>query len=141
MGAWIVIIRIICLGLNIYIAGKKNRSMAVWAILGLIFAWLSLIILLLLRPKELPYHQADDNYPYHRSQPSLETKQTQQEIPVKDSFSSTLKDMARKTRKVSTNCKACGAPLIGRHDQFVICEYCGTGVRLDEDEAGSDSNG
>ena len=45
-----VIIWVVCLILNIYLAKKKNRSVAAWVVLSIFFSWIALIILAILRP-------------------------------------------------------------------------------------------
>ena len=47
-----VIIWIVCLVLNIYLAKKKNRSVAAWVILSIFFSWIALIINAVMKPKE-----------------------------------------------------------------------------------------
>ena len=47
-----IIIWVVCLVLNIYLAKKKNRSIALWVILSIFFSWIVLIINLVMKPKE-----------------------------------------------------------------------------------------
>ena len=144
MGAAAFIFWIACLILNIYLAKKKNRSVAAWVILSIFFSWIALIVLLVLRSKAptaqnytytySPNNHQDDTMTRSHI-PDTDRKDSDDFIDVApDKVSSVIKSAAKKTHKVATNCKACGAPIIGRHDQFVVCEYCGTGMRLDEDE-------
>jgi len=47
-----IIIWIVCLVLNIYVAKQKNRSIAAWVVLSIFFSWIALIINLVMKPKE-----------------------------------------------------------------------------------------
>ncbi|MCD7922496.1 MAG: hypothetical protein LUG27_08740 [Clostridiales bacterium] len=44
--AWIIglIIWIVCLVLNIRIAQRKNRNLALWVVLSVFFSWITLIV-------------------------------------------------------------------------------------------------
>ncbi|MCC8029691.1 MAG: hypothetical protein LIO75_07855 [Lachnospiraceae bacterium] len=54
MFIWLIgfIIWIVCLILNIRIAQNKNRNLVVWVILSVFFSWITLIINLILPPRE-----------------------------------------------------------------------------------------
>jgi hypothetical protein len=48
----LVMINLVPVALNAYLARKKARRMAVWMLLGLFFSFFSTIVLVLLKPRQ-----------------------------------------------------------------------------------------
>ncbi len=159
MGSGGVVLRIIFAVLNAYIAKRKGRSTLIWAVLGFILPFIALILNLI-----LPAKVSDDSGHYGgysrqnrrdettrgytapgpdrsgyeqnttRSASSDRSDLEDTLDDVMDRVSDAIRTSAKRTRRVATYCKGCGAPLVGRHDEFVTCEYCGMSQRLDEDD-------
>ncbi len=136
------VLRIVCCILCVYLASKKHRHLLAWAIASLIFPIISVIVILILPAKNPTESRPFGGYeePPRRTYAGgtgptrSAAPQNEDDDDLMDQFSSAVKKATKKTRKVATYCKGCGAPLVGYHDQFISCPYCGTNVRLNEDE-------